>query len=76
VVAPALPQRKRRERTTLESIPSERNHGCDYDHRLTLGVVESLSGVIVQITDPNIMSMTLPARRPSPLMSCKIIELR
>jgi hypothetical protein len=72
MVAPALPQRKRshqskrRERTTLESIPSERNDVCDYDHRLTLGVVESLSGVIVEITDPDIMSMTPSLAPPLP----------
>jgi hypothetical protein len=68
MVAPALPQRKRshqskrRERTTFESIPSERNHVCDYHHRLKLGVVESLSGVIVEITHPNHNEQYLPGR--------------
>jgi hypothetical protein len=85
MVAPALPQRKRShqskrgERTTLESIPSERNHVCDDDHKLTLGVVESLSGVIEEITDPNILSMTpslAPALPAHELQDHWIIELR
>src|SRR4051794_13913732 len=50
---------------------------CSADSRRILGGPPiAFDRLTAPNLDPTIMSMTLPSRRPSPRVSCKIIELR